>query len=617
MQRKMMISMRTLTNFFFKKFITTLVCVSIVSLNWNWGYAQYSKGDCIFRLTDEDGNLERNVPPDGWTPGHVGIWSGSGNGIWEAAKTHCYTKSEGWVTVDRVLLTNYSHYAWQEWEITRSNSILENSEAFMDSHFDYREEVRNAIVAYAAAQDGEPYNPPLGWYCTKLVHYAYRDAVTDFPAEHEPDYVGRPEKVTNLQSTSHSTSTWSNDNTVDFSWTTAYDFGSVKDELSSLPYATPITVEPLFNYNPPVSEKGIDGYSIVWDHNPETMPDVDLLDPYDTDDGSATSTTCSCPTDANDYYFHIRSLDVTGNYSNEAAHLGPFYIDTTDPIIDSHSVTHGGPTRTASCSAHDVMSDLADTPYRFTMPGVGSSGWISSGSYPFNVPDPDGVYTVTVEVRDKAGNTVSTEDTSLQVELSSFTALSTDGKITLYWRTETEVGNVGFRVYRSTQPDGPFTKRGFIAGAGNSAMPSDYQWTDTRVQAGQNYYYYIEDIDVAGVKKKSDIISIVVPPAKTALPIPSKFELLQNYPNPFNPETWLPYELAKDATVTIRIHNVNGQLVRQFSLGNQTAGSYLDKGKAAYWDGKNQTGEAVSSGIYFYTLKGGDFHATRRMVVVK
>jgi hypothetical protein len=98
---------------------------------------------------------------------------------------------------------------------------------------------------------------------------------------------------------------------------------------------------------------------------------------------------------------------------------------------------------------------------------------------------------------------------------------------------------------------------------------------------------------------------------------PPKTRLLTNYPNPLNPETWFPYELAADVTVTIRIFNVKGQLVRQLDLGYQKAGSYIDKGQAAYWDGKDQTGNLVASGVYFYRLTAEDFQATRRMVIVK
>jgi len=209
------------------------------------------------------------------------------------------------------------------------------------------------------------------------------------------------------------------------------------------------------------------------------------------------------------------------------------------------------------------------------------------------------------------------QDGSLPVELSLLTATASADGVIIRWRTETEVNNIGFRVYRSEEKDGNYTRIAFVSGAGNSAMPIDYQFTDKGVEAGKTYFYYLEDIDIAGEKSRFEIIKVVVPSAKPVETIPKEFRLLQNYPNPFNPETWLPYELAADATITIRIYNVNGQLVRQFSLGKQKAGRYVDKRKAAYWDGKDQTGKAVTSGLYFYTLKAGDFQATRRMVIVK
>ncbi|MBI1925679.1 hypothetical protein HYR99_15670 [Candidatus Poribacteria bacterium] len=93
--------------------------------------------------------------------------------------------------------------------------------------------------------------------------------------------------------------------------------------------------------------------------------------------------------------------------------------------------------------------------------------------------------------------------------------------------------------------------------------------------------------------------------------------LLQNFPNPFNPETWIPYFLSEDAFVTIRIYNAQGELVRQLALGQRPAGSYITKGTAAYWDGRNDLGEPVSSGVYFYTLEARDFRTERRMGVVR
>ena len=99
--------------------------------------------------------------------------------------------------------------------------------------------------------------------------------------------------------------------------------------------------------------------------------------------------------------------------------------------------------------------------------------------------------------------------------------------------------------------------------------------------------------------------------------IPEETALLANYPNPFNPETWIPYQLATFAEVTLIIYDMNGQLVRRLAVGHQAAGMYQSRSRAVYWDGRNQLGESVASGVYFYTLTAGDFTATRRMLILK
>ena len=98
---------------------------------------------------------------------------------------------------------------------------------------------------------------------------------------------------------------------------------------------------------------------------------------------------------------------------------------------------------------------------------------------------------------------------------------------------------------------------------------------------------------------------------------PKETALLANYPNPFNPETWIPYQLAKPADVTLTIYGIDGQVVRQLALGHQPAGVYQNRSRAAYWDGRNAVGEPVASGVYFYTLTAGDFTATRKMLIRK
>ena len=99
--------------------------------------------------------------------------------------------------------------------------------------------------------------------------------------------------------------------------------------------------------------------------------------------------------------------------------------------------------------------------------------------------------------------------------------------------------------------------------------------------------------------------------------LPKETILLANYPNPFNPETWIPYQLSKPGDVILHIYSVNGALIRTLGLGHQSAGTYHSKSRAAYWDGRNELGEHVASGIYFYTLSAGDFTATRKMLIQK
>ena len=98
---------------------------------------------------------------------------------------------------------------------------------------------------------------------------------------------------------------------------------------------------------------------------------------------------------------------------------------------------------------------------------------------------------------------------------------------------------------------------------------------------------------------------------------PKATELLANYPNPFNPETWIPYRLAEDAFVTLTIYDLSGQAVRTLGIGHRIAAVYEGRSQAIHWDGRNDVGEQVASGVYFYTLIAGDYSATRRMVILK
>ena len=109
--------------------------------------------------------------------------------------------------------------------------------------------------------------------------------------------------------------------------------------------------------------------------------------------------------------------------------------------------------------------------------------------------------------------------------------------------------------------------------------------------------------------------------------VPARTALLSNYPNPFNPETWIPYHLSAPAEVTLTIYDADGGVVRTLELGHRAAGYYTNRGRAAYWDGRNHLGELVGSGVYFYQLRAEhsglsdphrrDYTDIRRMVIIK
>ena len=120
-----------------------------------------------------------------------------------------------------------------------------------------------------------------------------------------------------------------------------------------------------------------------------------------------------------------------------------------------------------------------------------------------------------------------------------------------------------------------------------------------------------------GLPLTSDLLSELVLEYLLATLTPQKTTLLSNYPNPFNPETWILYQLAHAADVTLTIYNTKGVVVRRFKLGHQPAGYYTARAQAAHWNGRNASGELVASGVYFYQLRAGNYSVLRRMVIVK
>ena len=150
-------------------------------------------------------------------------------------------------------------------------------------------------------------------------------------------------------------------------------------------------------------------------------------------------------------------------------------------------------------------------------------------------------------------------------------------------------------------------------------LPSPPQWFHQgyKLTAGPRLVF----TELGGIEPPIDeeVAAGVGAPAFTEHPntVVDETALLSNYPNPFNPETWIPYQLAEAGNVTVTIYDMRGVVIRQLVVGHQPMGIYRSRSRAVHWDGRNQFGEKVATGLYFYTLKAGDFTATRKMLVYK
>ncbi len=197
----------------------------------------------------------------------------------------------------------------------------------------------------------------------------------------------------------------------------------------------------------------------------------------------------------------------------------------------------------------------------------------------------------------------------LPVELASFAATAGDRVVTLSWETRSELNNLGFQIYRRVE-DGEFVRidSEMIPGAGTSEDLHSYRYVDRGLRNGATYSYQIAAVDFGGNVRMHDLVVSATPIAV----LPTTFALSQNYPNPFNPNTEIKYQLPEDSRVVLKIHNVMGQEVATLVNADLKAGYYT-----ATWNARDSRGAEVSAGIYFCTMKAGEFSKTRKMVLIK
>jgi hypothetical protein len=217
------------------------------------------------------------------------------------------------------------------------------------------------------------------------------------------------------------------------------------------------------------------------------------------------------------------------------------------------------------------------------------------------------------------GNTIGSDDEFLSITLSLFTAIFNGNSSVLYWITQSEVNNAGWNIYRAET--GNYTEASkinatMIEGAGTSSDISEYNYTDeTEFQFGETYYYWLESIDYANLTSLHGPLSVEIPEQDNpeTPQIPELIGLAQNYPNPFNPETEIMFRLQNDNHVRIIIMNVKGEKVTTIFDG-LVNGKDLNR---VHWNGKNQSGKNVASGVYFYKLESLEKSDIKKMLLIK
>jgi hypothetical protein len=216
--------------------------------------------------------------------------------------------------------------------------------------------------------------------------------------------------------------------------------------------------------------------------------------------------------------------------------------------------------------------------------------------------------------RSLSRNFSATWDVPVAAELASFTgAVTPSDQVLLQWSVASQSNNLGWEVYRSTDSI-TFERIGeLVSGDGTTDAFKNYSFTDSDPLQAEVRYYYLKQIDLDGTSARSAVIEVTLATAITQQALPVANALWQNFPNPFNPETTINFELSEEAVVTLTIYDLTGQVVRTLVSGQfMTAGTYQN-----VWDGRNEVGVRVGSGVYLYRLNAGTFTAMQKMTLLQ
>jgi hypothetical protein len=197
-----------------------------------------------------------------------------------------------------------------------------------------------------------------------------------------------------------------------------------------------------------------------------------------------------------------------------------------------------------------------------------------------------------------------TADTTLvtSVTLLEFSGESVEATVRLDWKTNLEMNTAGFNILRSLNENSGYRN---INDELIEPGKTEYSLIDNNVESGRVYFYKLSAVSNNGLSTEFEPIEIEVK-------LPRNFALYPNYPNPFNPVTTIKFELPKQERAQLRVYNILGQLVKEVFDEKKKAGYHVVR-----WDGRDNYGRPVSSGMYIYRLRAGDFIKARKMILIR
>ncbi|MCK4654284.1 MAG: T9SS type A sorting domain-containing protein [Candidatus Cloacimonetes bacterium] len=315
-------------------------------------------------------------------------------------------------------------------------------------------------------------------------------------------------------------------------------------------------------------------------------------------------------------------FDIIGTYSStDVKSNGMKLWRSTDNSFSATSDTQIG-------SSMDIADPITFTGLTETIP-------VSSGYYYFVTVDvsstAEGSDEIGAEV-DQASHITTAATVSgtfpisgnthpLPVTLSDFSVQFVSGHPTIYWTTQSETNNMGWNIYRSiSQNMGQaihVNAGDLIEGQGTVTEPTDYVYVDMHgVDDNTTYYYWLESVETSGETELFGPISLTIPEGggSSGTPAtPDDYGLKQNYPNPFNPDTEIRFALEEASYSNLTIYNIKGEKVKTIFEGYVPA----DLIQTAVWNGKDESGKDVASGIYLYKLATKHDTFVKKMLLAK